>query len=123
MTTPHFVLLYVSSPAESAAFYTRLLGCAPVEQSPTFAMFVLDSGMRLGLWTRQEVKPAASMMGGGAELVIALPSDAAVDEWHERWAAQGLHVLQPPVRLDFGYTFVAADPDAHRLRVYCATEG
>jgi hypothetical protein len=27
-------------------------------------------------------------------------------------------ILQPPTAMDFGYTFLAADPDGHRLRVF-----
>jgi predicted enzyme related to lactoylglutathione lyase len=27
-------------------------------------------------------------------------------------------VAQPPTRMDFGFTFLALDPDGHRLRVF-----
>ena len=27
-------------------------------------------------------------------------------------------ILQEPVQMDFGHTFVASDPDGHRLRVF-----
>jgi hypothetical protein len=37
---------------------------------------------------------------------------------HRSWAARGLSIIQSPVAMDFGYTFVALDPDAHRLRVF-----
>ena len=39
---PNYVLLFVDKPAVSAAFYADLLGRAPVEASPTFALFVLE---------------------------------------------------------------------------------
>jgi len=29
-----------------------------------------------------------------------------------------LDIIQEPVQMDFGYTFVATDPDGHRLRVF-----
>ena len=48
----NFVLLYVDSPPASAKFYRELLGKPPIEQSPTFAMFAMDSGLMLGLWSR-----------------------------------------------------------------------
>lgn len=66
MTTPNFVILYVDSPEKSGAFYASLLGRQPVEASPTFAMFVLDNGFKLGLWSRHTVEPAAAAAGGGA---------------------------------------------------------
>ena len=49
MADPDFLILYVNSPAESVRFYADLLAKAPVESSPTFAMFALDSGVMLGL--------------------------------------------------------------------------
>src|SRR5471030_736205 len=59
MIDPNFVLLYVDNPATSATFYAELLGKQPIESSPTFAMFALDSGVKLGLWSRHTVEPAA----------------------------------------------------------------
>jgi predicted enzyme related to lactoylglutathione lyase len=32
---------------------------------------------------------------------------------------KGAAILQEPVSMDFGRTFLAADPDGHRLRVFC----
>jgi catechol 2,3-dioxygenase-like lactoylglutathione lyase family enzyme len=118
MFDPDYVLLYVDSPAASAAFYADLLQQAPVESSPTFALFVLPSGRKLGLWSRHTVEPAASAAGGGTELALAVDSDARVDAICADWRRRGLRILQSPLALDFGYTFVALDPDAHRLRVF-----
>lgn len=122
MPVPNFVILYVDSPARSADFYAKLFDRPPVENSPTFAMFVLDGGYRIGLWSRHTVSPAASATGGGAELVFAEGSDTAVDARHGEWAAAGMAILQAPVDAEFGRTFTAADPDGHRLRVYHVAE-
>ena len=118
MMDPNFLILYVDNAAASAAFYTELLGRAPIEASPTFAMFALESGVKLGLWAKHTVEPAVSAAGGGAELAFAVDSDEAVDARHAEWSERGLAVLQAPVRMDFGYTFLALDPDGHRLRVF-----
>lgn len=118
MTTPNFVILYVDSPEQSGAFYGSLLGRAPVESSPTFVLFLLDNGFKLGLWSRHSVEPAAAATGGGGELVLAVEDAAAVDATHVDWARRGLKILQTPTDMDFGRTFVALDPDNHRLRVY-----
>ncbi len=118
MPDPSFVLLYVESPARSAAFYAELLGKAPVESSPTFAMFALSSGVMLGLWSRHTVEPAATAAGGGAELAFPVAGVTAVQALHAEWKGRGLRILQEPVDLDFGHTFVALDPDGHRLRVF-----
>jgi predicted enzyme related to lactoylglutathione lyase len=89
-----------------------------VESGPTFAMFVLPSGMKLGLWSKHTVEPAAEMTSGGGELVFTVNNSEEVETTHTTWRGMGLRMLQAPVAMDFGYTFVALDPDGHRLRVY-----
>jgi predicted enzyme related to lactoylglutathione lyase len=120
MQHPNFFILYVNDPLASAAFYAQLLGRPAIEAAPTFAMFALESGVMLGLWSRHTVEPAASAGGGGAEVAIALDSVDEVTATHQRWLSLGLPVIQVPTQMDFGYTFVATDPDGHRLRVFAA---
>lgn len=117
MLDPDSIILYVDNPPLSAAFYTDLLGRSPVEASPTFVMFALESGVMLGLWARDTVAPAATAAGGG-ELAFTVDNNAAVDALHRHWRARGLSIAQAPVAMDFGMTFVALDPDGHRLRVF-----
>lgn len=118
MRDPNCVLLYVASPPSSAAFYSGLLGRPPVEASPNFAMFVLESGVMLGLWSRADVQPAAAAPAGSGELAFSVEANTAVDTLHADWSGRGLRIAQPPTAMDFGYTFVALDPDGHRLRVF-----
>ena len=115
MTQAALVILYVDDPARSARFYEALLGVPPIEESPTFALLPLREGLALGLWSRHTVEPGAEAAGGGGE--IAFTTDD-VDATHADWANRGLAILQPPTDLDFGRTFVALDPDGHRLRVF-----
>jgi len=82
-------------------------------------MFALGSGMMLGLWSRGDVKPAANAAPGGGELVFSVADRNAVAALHEEWRRRKLTIAQAPVGLEFGYTFVALDPDGHRLRVMC----
>ncbi|WP_124350191.1 VOC family protein [Pseudomonas chlororaphis] len=121
IATSTYLLLYVDSPATSANFYSRLLDRPPVELSPTFALFILDSGLKLGLWARHDVEPAAQVTGGGGELALAVADKQSVDLLHGQWVESGVNIAQAPTTLDFGYTFVALDPDGHRLRVFCLT--
>jgi catechol 2,3-dioxygenase-like lactoylglutathione lyase family enzyme len=118
MSQPNFVILFVDSPPASADFYASLLGRPPVESSPTFAMFALDSGLMLGLWSRHTVQPAATAAGGGGELAFTVADAKAVQAMHADWSKRGLRIAQAPTSLDFGHTFVALDPDGHRLRVF-----
>lgn len=44
-----------------------------------------------------------------------------VEQLYRDWTARGFAIPLEPTTLAFGYTFVATDPDGHRLRV-CATD-
>jgi len=113
-----FVLLYVDSPLASAAFYTSLLERPAIEASATFAMLPLRDGVMLGLWSRSTAEPAPIAAAGSGEIAFTVADAAAVDAVHATWAKRGLTMAQAPTRMDFGYTFVALDPDGHRLRVF-----
>jgi predicted enzyme related to lactoylglutathione lyase len=113
-----FVLLYVENPHASASFYADLLGRPIVESSPTFAMLPLSEGVMLGLWSRKSVEPAAAAQAGAGEVAFTVEDAAAVTTTFADWKKRGLTILQEPVQMDFGQTFVASDPDGHRLRVF-----
>ncbi|MGV3552280.1 VOC family protein [Rhizobium sp.] len=115
--SPDFLLLYVNDPDASAGFYGKLLDRAPLDARPGFVMFKLDSGMRLGLWGTETVKPAPNAPGG-FEIGWPVGSDADVDQMADDWAARGISIIQQPETMGFGRTFTALDPDGHRLRVY-----
>jgi catechol 2,3-dioxygenase-like lactoylglutathione lyase family enzyme len=112
-----FVILYVADVAKSQAFYSGILGKPAIEASPGFAMFPAAPKLMLGLWRADDVKPAANTPGG-AEFCLTVETEAAVDAMADAWAGRGVEILQQPTLLDFGYTFVALDPDGHRLRVF-----
>lgn len=125
MPDPNYILLYVDNPTLSADFYSEILGYPPVEKSPIFALFVLKSGVKLGLWARPDVKPEIAPTGGGApasgeecELALSVTDDETVHALYDDWRARKMPILQPPTVLGFGLTFVAGDPDGHRLRVF-----
>jgi hypothetical protein len=65
----------------------RVLGRTPDEASPTFVMFALSSGIKLGLWSRDDVAPAADGAAGSAELALTLPDADAVRAAHADWGA------------------------------------
>jgi catechol 2,3-dioxygenase-like lactoylglutathione lyase family enzyme len=119
MNAFNFVILYVKDPEASARFYTDLFGVEPVESSPFFVMFSLPSGMRLGLWAKHTVEPMVKKDSGGAELIFSEKNDIDVADRYDQWSRRGLVIEQEPVTMEFGRTFVALDPDGHRLRVYC----
>ncbi len=118
LLVPQFTILYVANPARSTLFYRELFGHPQVEESPTFAMFVFESGARLALWSSATVEPAVTQSAGAMELAFPLPDEASVDTGLAEWQARGLTILQQPTKMEFGYTGMALDPDGHRLRLY-----
>lgn len=109
------ILLFVKNPVASAAFYSKLFGLPPVEQSPTFALFALPNGIQLGLWSRYTAEPTITASAGASEICF---SSENIDALYDAWGAQGITIIQKPTEMDFGRTFVALDPDDHRIRVH-----
>ncbi len=117
MFTPNlgFVLLFVANPLKSSLFYQDIFGIKPIESSPTFVMFALSNGIMLGLWSRYTAEPHVAAPAGALE--ICFPADD-VDALFEQWGSKMVTMAQKPTDMDFGRTFVALDPDGHRIRVY-----
>ena len=113
----NYLLLAVKDPRRSAEIYDQLFGVNPVENSATFVLYVLPTGFKVGLWAADGMKPAPRP-AGGVELSFSLPDEAAVRATYAAWTRLGLEVVQEPTRMDFGFTFVVADPDGHRLRPF-----
>ena len=118
MPDPNFVILYVDNPPASAAFYADLFGHPIVDSAATFAMLPLREGVMLGLWAKAGVEPPSQTKGGGAEIAITVETPDAVRSTHADWSARKLPIAQPVTKMDFGTTFVALDPDGHRIRVF-----
>lgn len=117
MRTLNYLLLAVRDPLKSAELYTKLLGREPVEKAPTFVLYVLPGGLKIGLWLADEMEPKPNA-AGGVEISFSEDSKDAVRATFEEWTKLGLKVLQAPTDMDFGFTFVVEDPDGHRLRPF-----
>jgi predicted enzyme related to lactoylglutathione lyase len=118
MTDFNLVVLYVKDPGASSAFYKELLDRPIVQSSPKFAVLPLGKEAMLGLWQREDVEPRAVYETGGGEVAFTVADAEAVRATHEAWKARGLKIAQAPTAMNFGHTFVALDPDGHRLRVF-----
>jgi predicted enzyme related to lactoylglutathione lyase len=113
-----FVLLHVENHAASAALYNELLGIPIVDQKSDIAILPLREGVMLGLWSRDTVEPKSTGQSGGSEIAFAVADATTVEAMHADWNRRGLTIIQAPTRMSFGVTFVALDPDGHRLRVF-----
>ncbi|WP_337184743.1 VOC family protein [Shinella sp.] len=117
MISPNLLILYVENPAASGRFYEQLFGRAPVAQSPGFVAFRFENGLGLGLWSASANDFISGGSGNRSEIAIVVEEEAEIDALHDRWKGQGVAIEQPPFTAVFGRTFVAQDPDGHRIRV------
>lgn len=113
---PNQIVIYVASKQVSQEFYAAVLEREFADLSPYFGVFALDGGWTLALLQHDGVEPPPTP-AGGTELVFPLPDRAAVDATAAAWTERGVRLIQQPVEVRFGYTFVAVDPDGNRLRV------
>ena len=64
------------------------------------------------------MKPPASEPGGG-EIAFPVENPAEVDAAFAEWRGRGMESPRSSrLEMDFGYTFVALDPDGQRIRVF-----
>lgn len=118
---PTSVILYVEDVEVSTAFYRTILSKEPSANFVDFAVFALSDDITIGLQTKDQIEPVAVGGPGCVELSMSYASSEEVSEIYRDWRQLGVQIVLEPCVLEFGYTFVATDPDGHRLRV-CATE-
>lgn len=117
MANPNLFLLYVKDPQQSGAFYERLLDRKPQSAFPSYVSFLLDGGTALGLWSTDAKDYKSGGSGHRSEVAFLVETESQVEDLHRKWATGGVRIEQSLHRAVFGLTFVALDPDGHRLRV------
>ncbi len=78
-------------------------------------MFSLQNGVNLGLWSKYTCEPAIQSLGSAFEVAF---STEDIDTVYGNWEKLHVTIAQKPCDMDFGRTFVALDPDGHRIRVF-----
>lgn len=117
MLVPNLFLLYVDDPLASATFYEKRFGIAPAARFPTYVAFAFPNGLNLGLWSTRARNFVSGGAGHRSEMAFMLADEASVQRLHDEWLRDGVRIEQPLQRAVFGLTFVALDPDGHRIRV------
>ncbi len=121
MFRPNSIILYVDNVDASTTFYKKILEKEPAETFDDFVLFVLGDTFALGLQSKRAITPNPQDSFGGFELCVNNATPEEVDTLFQTWKQQGIAIAQEPEDIGFGRTFVALDPDGHRLRV-CATD-
>lgn len=114
MFRPNSLMLYVDDVDRSTAFYRDILKADPVEVFQDFSVFVLSEGFVVGLQSKHAIDPKPQPSFGGFEVSFSNATKEDVDALHAEWTAKDVEIVLEPTTLEFGYTFVAADPDGHR---------
>ncbi|HVW92223.1 MAG TPA: drug:proton antiporter, partial [Devosia sp.] len=84
MTTLNYILLAAANPRKSGALYAKIFGLEPVENSETFVLFVLPSGLKVGLWQAEEMEPKVGK-ADGIDISFGEPNYAAVRSTYDVW--------------------------------------
>ena len=117
MLTPNLMILYVKNPIESAVFYEKLFNLKPVGCYPSYVAFTFDNGFSLGLWSTMAKNFVSGGEGHRSELSFMVKNEGEVQALRNRWKDLNLTIEQDLHVAAFGLTFVALDPDGHRIRV------
>lgn len=117
MLTPNLILFYVNDPLKSAAFYENIFSIKPVAAFPTYVAFTFENGLTFSLWSTTAKDFVSGGTGHRAELSFMVPDESTVRDLRAAWGSFGVTIEQDLHEAVFGLTFVAVDPDGHRIRV------
>lgn len=117
MNMPNLLLLYVEDPSKSALFYEDLFELKPVANFPTYVAFAFENGFNIGLWSIHAKNFVSKGEGSKMELAFMVESEFKVREFYEKCEKMNVKIEQGLHHAVFGLTFVALDPDGHRIRV------
>ncbi len=121
MLTPNLLLLYVQNPMESAKFYEKIFKTKPVASFPTYVAFSFTNGFTFSLWSTEAENFVSGGQGHRSELAFMVPSEEdQVRALRNEWKEFDVQIEQDLHEAVFGLTFVALDPDNHRIRVCMA---
>ena len=117
MLTPNLLLLYVKNPMESAVLYEKIFKIKPVASYPSYVAFSFANGFNFSLWSTQAQNFVSGGSGHRCELAFMVPNEDEVGALRNAWKELGVQIEQDLHEAVFGLTFVALDPDGHRIRV------
>lgn len=117
MLVPNLLLFYVKNPMESATFYEKIFKTKPVASYPTYVAFKFPNGFTFSLWSTHAKNFVSGGQGHRSELALVVSNEREVQDLRNTWRELGVQIEQDLHEAVFGLTFVALDPDGHRIRV------
>jgi len=123
MLMPNLLLFYVEEPLVSTVFYEKIFQIKPVASYPTYVAFSFENGFTFSLWSKQAKNFVSGGEGHGSELAFMVQNEEEVRTLRRTWSQLGIEIEQDLHEAVFGLTFVALDPDNHRIRVCIPDKG
>lgn len=117
MLIPNLLLFYVQNPLASALFYEKIFSLKPIASFPTYVAFTFENGFTFSLWSTQATDFVSDGVGHRAEISFMVKNEELVRKLRKQWSEMGVTIEQDLHEAVFGLTFVALDPDGHRIRV------
>jgi len=117
MLTPNLILFYVENSNKSAVFYEKIFKIKPIASFPNYTAFTLANGFTFSLWSMHAKNFVSGGHGHRSELALMVPTEDQVRTLRNTWKELGVQIEQDLHEAVFGLTFVALDPDGHRIRV------
>jgi len=114
---PNLIIFYVENPQESAKFYEKIFEKKPVDFYLSWVTFTFDNGLYFGLWSTKAKNFVSDGNGNRSELSFMITGEQPVRDLYNKWKSLGVVIEQDLHEAVFGLTFVALDPDGHRIRV------
>lgn len=117
MLIPNLLLFYVKNPLDSSLFYEKIFSRKPVATFPTYVAFAFENGLTFSLWSTHAKDFVSAGTGHRSELSLMVEDEQQVREIYQQWREFDVCIEQELKEAVFGLTFVALDPDGHRIRV------
>lgn len=117
MNVLNLITIYVSDVEKSIEFYKNIFEIEPNFSVPTYASFSMGNGLSFSLWSNKAKDFISEGDGSRFELSIMVSDEIGVLNLYEKWQGLGVVIEQKFHKAVFGPTFVAVDPDGHRVRV------
>ena len=117
MLIPNLLIFYVEDPLVSAAFYEKIFRIKPEASYPTYVAFSFEKRFTFSLWSKHAKNFVSGGEGHRSELSFMVENEEEVRKLRKIWGQLNVEIEQELHVAVFGLTFVALDPDNHRIRV------
>ena len=118
MLRPNLLIFYVEDIKKSTQFYEILFSLKPQSVFKHYVAFEFPQEMYFALWSTQAKDFHSQGSGQRMELSFMVKDRKEVERLYKKWKDElDIEIEQELKDAIFGPTFVALDPDGHRIRV------